>query len=538
MSPPSKSLTARALAAALSCQLALPPALLSSRAFAAVPPPAAGPAKLAVVAFPLDEAAFPAAARMASAGEQLAKRLGRHQVLDIAELLDPEGAASRAQHGQQGMADFQAARKSYDDLDVGRAAESCTRAMEQFERADLVAQFDALVRAWVLKIASLIANAEHKQAFAELPQLLAVDAKTPFDPNLFAPDFLSQVRRQREESARRSNQPLDIQSRPVPARIYLDGAFRGVTPLELRNLSPGDHLLTAIAPGYQRLQRRVHPGVGVADDIVLPPASRLGVLNRAAARVRADLRGEGRNRAARELGRELGAAQVLLMGVSSRKKELKVLAARIDVEDGHELAYADEPLPDEEARFQAAAEGLLERVLSKDLPRSKATTGGGFEWTTRYTGFTLLGLGVGAAVVGTLFGLAARTDANHYKERNEPQNSSLYTALENSGRRNALGADLSFLGALILGGTGAFLAATGRGYSGADEANPNIEERKTVAGVRSREEEEVKPDAEGSSAPAKPDGAGAKVPPADKRPDPETFPKSGADDHDDLRDDR
>ncbi len=350
-----------------------------------------------------------------------------------------------------------------------------------------------------------------------------MDWRTAFDPNLFAPDFLAQVRRQRDEMARTSNQPLDVQSRPVPARIYLDGAYRGVTPLELRNLSPGDHLLTAIAPGYERLQQRVHPGVGVADSLMLQPASKLQVLSQAAARVRADLRGEGRNRAVRELGQKLGASQVLLMAVSSRSKELKVLAARIDVADGHELAYADEPLPDEEVRFQSAADSLLERLLARDLPRGKATTGGGFEWTSRYTGFALLGLGVGAAVVGTLFGVAARTDANHYQTSAYPQTSPLYPALENSGRHNALGADLSFLAALIFGGTGTFLAVTGRGYAGADEANPNLEERKSVAGVRSRDDEDAKQ-------------YGAKAAPASKSSDPERVPKS--DDHDDLRDDR
>jgi hypothetical protein len=533
MSPLSKSLPSRTLAAVLSCQLALAPAFLGARAFAAAP--AAGPPKLAVIAFPLDDAAIPAAARLGSAGEQIAKRLARQKVLDVADLLDPENAAARAERGKQGQADYQAARKAYDDLDVGRAADLCGRALEQLEKADVTTQFDALVRAWVLKVAALIANAEHKQAFAELALLLTIDPKPPFDPNLFAPDFLAQVRRERDELARKSNQPLDIQSRPVPARVYLDGVFRGVTPLELRNLAPGDHLLTAIAPGYQRLQRRVRPGVGMADSLALTPASRHGLLTQAAVRVRADLRGEGRNRAARELGRELGAAQVLLMAVSSRNRELKVLATRIDVADGHELAYAEERLPDEEARFQAAAEAFLERVLGRDLQRSKATTGGGFEWTSRYTGFALLGLGVGAAVVGSLFGLAARTDANHYKERTEVQTAPIYTALESSGRRNALGADISFLGALILGGTGAFLAATGRSPAGADEANPNIEERKTVAGVRSREDEEAKPD-------TSPGGeAGPKAAPGGRSgpsPEPGTSKRSSADEGDDLRDDR
>jgi hypothetical protein len=538
-----KSLPIRVLAAALSCLLAMPAALVSSLASAASPA-SAGPPTLIVVGIPLDEAAVPVAARLAFLGEQVARRLGRHQVLDLADQLDAENTQLRAERGQQGKTDYGAARQAYDDLEVGKAAELCGRALELLEKADQTSHFDELVRAWVLKVASLIANAEYKQAVAELALLLTVDPKTPFDPNLFAPDFLAQVRREREALLQKSTLALDVQSRPVPARVYLDGTFRGVAPVELRQLAPGDHLLTAIAPGYLRVQRRVRPGAGVSESLALEPAPKLKSLSGAIARIRADLRGEGRNRAARDLARELGAAQVLVVTVGSREKELKALAVRVDGEQGRELSYLEEPLPDDEARFQTAAEGLLERVISKDLSRGRTTTGGGFEWTSRHTGYALLGLGLGAAVAGTLFGLAARADANHYKSRTEAQTDSSYSMLERSGRRNALVADISFLGAIILGGTGAYLAVTGRGVAARDEANLNLEEKRSVAGVRSRaEDEEAAEPARAAPSRLEPAARPRPAPAADKKPSapPAQKPdkkKPGEDEHDDLRDDR
>jgi hypothetical protein len=44
---------------------------------------------------------------------------------------------------------------------------------------------------------------------------------------------------------------LAVETRPRGARIYVDGIFRGLSPLSLRSLEPGEHDVLAELPGYR-----------------------------------------------------------------------------------------------------------------------------------------------------------------------------------------------------------------------------------------------------------------------------------------------
>ena len=129
------------------------------------------------------------------------------------------------------------------NTDVQKAAESCDKALQAFEHSDLSQSFDAMLAAWTLRAAALLANADAKGAMVELNLLLPVGAKATFDPNIFPPDFIAQLKQKREELGTKSNLGLEVVAKPAPARVFLDGGFRGVTPLELAGLAPGEHLL-------------------------------------------------------------------------------------------------------------------------------------------------------------------------------------------------------------------------------------------------------------------------------------------------------
>ncbi|HCF62215.1 MAG TPA: hypothetical protein DFS52_30020, partial [Myxococcales bacterium] len=102
----------------------------------------------------------------------------------------------------------------------------------------------------------------------------------------------------------------------------------------------------------------------------------------------------------------------------------------------------------------------------------------GFQWRARHTGYVLLGLGALALGSGVYFGLDANTLNDRYNTLQEPQISQTYKTLESDGRRSALIADVSYLAAIIAGGTGLFLAITGRGIAEDDLSNLSIEERR------------------------------------------------------------
>jgi hypothetical protein len=448
---------------------------------------AASPARprVAIVAFALD-ASERAAAKLSYQGERIARELGRHQLLDLAGLLDPEGLKAHQDRVESARASLEKARQLYDELEPKKAREQCERAIEELERSDLSRSFDQLVSASMLRIAAQIANAETGAADAALRELLPIDPSTPFDPNLFTPDFVAQTKSRRAELKNEATMGLDLETSPVAARVFVDGRFRGISSVELRNLTPGEHVLTLVAPGYQLLQKQVRPGVGGTRVETLKPASGLALYRELVQKLSADFRGEGRNLAAREFAQQVGADQLLVVGVQAKDSDqLLALGVRVDARDGHELAYLEEPLPNDEQRFGKPAEEFLHKLLANDRPRGEdgepiATTGGGFEWRARHTGYLLLGVAALAIGSGVYFGRSAGDFESQYLASQKPQVDPSYDQLASDGRRAALFADLSYLTAIVAGGTGLFLAITGRGVGGDGDAI-QIEERKRVS---------------------------------------------------------
>jgi hypothetical protein len=66
---------------------------------------------------------------------------------------------------------------------------------------------------------------------------------------------------------------LDIRTEPATARVTLGGQFRGTTPLILRDLPPGEHIVLLEA-GSRKITQTVRIEPGVTSQLVVPFGSR------------------------------------------------------------------------------------------------------------------------------------------------------------------------------------------------------------------------------------------------------------------------
>ena len=58
---------------------------------------------------------------------------------------------------------------------------------------------------------------------------------------------------------------LDVTTDPPGARVYVDGQYRGVTPVHLTNLRAGEHVFTFVREGYRRVSRVLRVGEKFAE---------------------------------------------------------------------------------------------------------------------------------------------------------------------------------------------------------------------------------------------------------------------------------
>ncbi|MFN7133887.1 MAG: PEGA domain-containing protein, partial [Myxococcales bacterium] len=342
------SLFTRSLAAALVALLAVPLQALAATSSSG----GGGPQKVVVIGFGNEEGVAKHAARLEWEAAQMAATMGRYELLDLAALLDPEGEKAREEAGVQAKKNWAAAKGAYDELEVQLAVDLCDRAMGLYEKSDITRTLPEMVRAWTLKIASLIANADVPTANIEQNLLLPLDVDPNFDPNLFDPDFINNAKKKKADLQAKATLSIDVASKPVPARVFVDGKFRGVTPTEVKNLAPGDHFITLRAPGYKLIQKRTRAGAASSVGEALEATPHLAKFESVLSRVKQSFGTDSRAAPSRELAQLLGADQLVFVSVSRESQQVvHVAVARVRGSDGAEIAFQEENLADDEARY-------------------------------------------------------------------------------------------------------------------------------------------------------------------------------------------
>jgi hypothetical protein len=526
----------------------------SKPAAAAEPEPAPSGPAITVVGVSLDLQGASEAALQAYLAENAVRRAGRQALQPLEDLLDPAGAAAREKGAKDGDRALKAAKNAYfNDLDLDTASALCDKAYAGYLKSDLPRNFNKLVEASELKIAAMAADPKQAdRARAELGLLLPIDPRSELSPNLFNPETIKQAEAMRAQLRSQSTLSLQVKTGAVPARVFLDGAFRGVSPVTVKNLPPGAHLLTLVAPGYQRVQKKVNPGPEPTVDAALEPVEGAGGIAPKLDAIKKTFRSEQLPKSLAALGSWLKVEQVLLVaaeagpGPGSRE----VAAVRTEVTPATLQADLDASYPGDGAKAASVVDSLATQAVTTDhLLRGhraplEASSGGGSEGA-RYAGYGLIGGGVVAAGLGTYFGLAAKSQQSTF--RGLAQTSPSATSVANSGKSDALIANVAFGTAIVAAGVGVALVILNHSSGEPAETHEDVvpppraaskpaESRKpeprSPAGEASRPAEAKKPEPKSpageASRPAEPKPAEPKpteVKPAAAKPEPKPEPK-------------
>jgi PEGA domain len=380
----------------------------------------------------------------------------RFEVIDPVDALDPDGARQRKSRASEGVDALRAARRAYNELDAANALAEAKRAQDALSEAGPAARFEDLTEAWVLKIASLIANGNQKAAQAETDRLLAVNAAAQFSQDLFPPERIAYAEKVRKKAQAGSAQ-LEVRTHPAGAEIYVDGAFRGLSPLTVEELASGEHLVMARVPGYGTAQDRSWPG---AIDLELRETERAALLRTANEGLGRAEDAVKRDAAARSYAKSVGASEVLLivLGTTAAAGEVGLKGVRLDAIHGRRHAQNEQTTREDE--LDARAVSFIESLLAPNELKAAATPqvaagGRARPSNKRMTGWALLGTGAAALVVGTVFGVRAGARSREFQQMAQTDPSAPEVAA--SGRTLALMADLSFVVAALAGGAGGYL---------------------------------------------------------------------------------
>lgn len=418
-----------------------------------------------VVAIPLDAAARTESARLAYLAEQAVARSGRLDLVRLADALDTAGRREREAGTTEAAAAMKEGQRAYDELDTQQALQQFDKAVRAYEAGDLSLHFGELSRARVMKAASQVANGENTAAQLEIRAVLAVDPRAQFSPNFFPPDEMAFVEKERKAALSAAKTSLTVRTEPVPAQVYVDGQFRGISPVTLGDLTPADHYVTAVAPGYALAQRRAREG---DTELTLKPVASQKALQTATEAAARKPESQERDKALRELGTLAGVSQVLALLVrgGAGAGPLDVTGLRLEVADGHNAAYALATVPRGEA-MAAGADALLTGLVAADAPRQggkPVTHFAGSSAARRTAGYVMMATGVALVAGGIYFGMEASAKQDDF--RRTPQNSPRAQDIKDTGKTYALVADVGMLLGLASVGVGSYFAFAGGGGGG------------------------------------------------------------------------
>ncbi|MFP2933976.1 PEGA domain-containing protein, partial [Pyxidicoccus sp. 3LG] len=365
-------------------------------------------------------------------------------------------------------------QRAYDELDTaaGRSCSSTKAVASPSEAGDLSLRFGDLSRARVMKAASQVANGENTAAQLEIRSVLAVDPRAQFSPNFFPPDEMAFVEKERKAVLAGAQGSLTVRTEPVPAQVFVDGEFRGVSPVTLTDLTSADHYVTVVAPGYAVAQRRAREGDTM---LTLTPVATQKALQTLTETVARKPDGKERDEALRQLGTLAGVPQVLALLVrgGAGAGPLEVTGLRLDVADGHNLAYGLGTVPRGDG-MATGSQAMLTGLVAADAPRQggKPVThfSSGISSTRRTVGYVLMATGVALVAGGIYFGMEASAQEDEFKHT--VQNSPRAQDIKDTGKTYALVADVGILAGLVSAGLGGYFAFADGGGGSSKSPSP------------------------------------------------------------------
>jgi hypothetical protein len=342
---------------------------------------------LVVLAVAKDSASQKAAAVASFVARSAFARNPRYQLLDLEAFLDESADNTGRAAVSRALEALDRGGKALDALEIEPALASLNEAVVAFEQgAAYVDNLNPYVDA-LLKLGCAYAlnadNNSSREAFrralildrAAVPEKLPPQAKRPFEEA-----------GQKVDDAPRG--ALNVFTTPGAAEVYVDGVFRGASPIIVDRIAAGPHFVRVVKPGHRGMGRMLKTS-GKGEEtfqVVLKPTLKFAELENITSRIHGDVLA-GQGPAIIDLARFAKVDQVLVMSVVSTSTDVRVAAVLADG-TGHPVASGQRSFAGE--RYRAEMDDWMETgfrggqsgtAAPKDLPTQTtsnyAAPGGG-----------------------------------------------------------------------------------------------------------------------------------------------------------------
>lgn len=355
---------------------------------------------------------------------------------------------------------FAEGREQLDNLATPKAIATLEKSIKFWEDSDLSQGVSGLLDALALRAIANLTKGDKSGFSNDAQRVLAINPDYVFDPSRLTPAAQAALEPIRKKIKAAPPAALEVTSTPPNAWAFIDGTFRGVTPITVPGLAPGSHVVTLVGTGFELVQEKVFAGSGAMPTFTLKSSARGKDVLAHIGELRAAIERDEPGAAAGSLAKFIQAEEVMVAVVDHKKNELRTWRVQ---NDGTVVGDAKRPFSPNSAvaDWQAMAKELQllnapapkkAEVVVTDVPSSHAGR--------RPIGWAGIGLTVAAAGAGAGVGYLAKTTAQQANKVPQVDTAS-YNRLAGSARTQGYVADALFGVSAVVGVVSIFLLATG-----------------------------------------------------------------------------
>jgi len=214
--------------------------------------------RTAAVVLPADEFSQKAAALMNHVLRENFRRAPGFSLIDVRAVLNKGAADSRLDALERGKKLLAAGRDEYDNLELDAAVDKLGKAKEEFQKA--VGQLGAgrgYVDTLLYLGAAYILSGDSDRGGEAFREVAMFDKRISLDPKLFPPSMIEIFSQARDAVAQGPTGTIQLKSNPPACEVYLNGVYKGITPLPLAKIPEGHHFVELEKDGYLPWGQRV-----------------------------------------------------------------------------------------------------------------------------------------------------------------------------------------------------------------------------------------------------------------------------------------
>ncbi len=311
----------------------------------------------ACFALPTDEFSAKAAAVLGHLVRENFRRTKEFKQIDVRELLNRGAQDPRLASVEEAHKLLADGKEQYDNLELDAAIEALTQAREELRKS--VGRMGAgkeYVEILLFIGASHILSGDSELSAEAFREVAMFDKRKTLDSKMFPPSMIEIFNATKSEVAASPVGMMQMKSNPSASEVYLNGVYKGITPLTLIKVPEGSHFLRIERDGYLPWGQLVDFFATHEEKVeaTLQASPGLAQFKKNTKTLLGDLDDDPPKKALVKFGQWLGVDRLVIVEVKQRKEEISAEAVMIQVEPPKKLAFRT-------ATFNITNSGFLSR---------------------------------------------------------------------------------------------------------------------------------------------------------------------------------